>query len=245
MSASCSSTSSDSGARSCRPWLTEPRLPVSVRIAWRLSGPPSGASTPVPGGGCPGPSRSAWGCTPATARRSSSSWRVSWAFRAAVAATPISTATRTTSATVVRTSREVRDAKRARIPCSARRLEHVAGAPHRVDHRAPAGVDLLAQVGDVELDDVGLAAEVVVPHPVQDLRLGQHPLGVAHEEAQQLELGGGELDELVGAADLVAVLVEHEVADVEGGLALGLSGTGPAHQRTQPGHDLLQREGLG
>src|SRR5689334_1540388 len=63
-------------------------------------------------------------------------------------------------------------------------FEHVARATHGVDHRGPAGVDLLAQVGDVELDDVRLPAEVVVPHPVQDLRLGEHPLRVAHEEAQ-------------------------------------------------------------
>src|SRR6476620_2543042 len=68
-------------------------------------------------------------------------------------------------------------------------FEHVARAAHGMDHGCPACVDLLAQVGDVELDDVGLPAEVVVPHPVQDLGLGQHPLRVAHQEAQQLELG--------------------------------------------------------
>ena len=79
-----------------------------------------------------------------------------------------------------------------------------------------AGVDLLAKVGDVELDDVGLAAEVVVPHPVEDLGLGQHPLGVAHEVAEQLELGGGELDLGAGADHLVTVLVHRQVADRRG-----------------------------
>ena len=38
--------------------------------------------------------------------------------------------------------------------------------------------------------------EVVLPHPVEDLGLGQHATRVAHEEAQQLELGRGEGDEL-------------------------------------------------
>src|SRR4051794_16230893 len=62
----------------------------------------------------------------------------------------------------------------------ARRLDDVAGAADGVDQLRLDGVDLLAQVADVELDDVGLALEVVLPHPVEDLRLGQdHPL-VAH-----------------------------------------------------------------
>src|SRR5215218_5739441 len=105
--------------------------------------------------------------------------------------------TTATSVTAVRTSREVSDAKRRRLAgvagrtaMSADRLEHVASAAHRVDHRLAAGVDLLAQVGDVELDDVCLTTEVVVPDPVEDLCLAQHPSGVAHQVAQQLELGG-------------------------------------------------------
>src|SRR5262249_57960753 len=67
---------------------------------------------------------------------------------------------------------------------SARRLEDVADAADRVDQRRPAGVDLLPQVTDVQLDHVRLAAEVVVPDPVEDLRLGQHPARVAHEGPQ-------------------------------------------------------------
>src|SRR6266508_1174416 len=79
---------------------------------------------------------------------------------------------------------------------SAGGFEDIAGAPHRVDHRLPAGVDLLAQVGNVELDDVGLAAEVVAPHAIEDLGLGEHPPRVAHQEPEQLELGGSQGDPL-------------------------------------------------
>ena len=107
------------------------------------------------------------------------------------------------------------------------------------------GVDLLAQVGDVELHHVGLAAEVVVPDPVEDLGLAEHAAWVAHQEAQQLELGRGQTDLLAAPAHLVAVLVEHEVADVQRRLALRLARPGTSHQRSQPGHDLLQRERLG
>ena len=46
-----------------------------------------------------------------------------------------------------------------------------ASAAQGMDHRWTVGVDLLTQIGDVELDDVRLAAEVVIPHPVQDLCL--------------------------------------------------------------------------
>src|SRR5437016_2339482 len=65
-----------------------------------------------------------------------------------------------------------------------------------MDQGLPAGVDLLPQVADVELDHMGLPAEVIVPDPVEDLSLGQHPARVAHEEAQQLELRRGQLDQL-------------------------------------------------
>src|SRR5882724_1763492 len=79
-----------------------------------------------------------------------------------------------------------------------RRLQHVPDAADRMDERVTARVDLLAQVADVQLDSVRLAAEVVVPDPVQDLRLGQHPARVAHHEAQQLELGSGQVDQVPG-----------------------------------------------
>ena len=77
----------------------------------------------------------------------------------------------------------------------------------------PTVVQLLAQVADVELDDVTAAAEVVAPDPIQNLRLGQHHLRVAHQEAEQLELGGGQVDDLVAPLNLVRVLVHAQVAD--------------------------------
>ena len=82
-----------------------------------------------------------------------------------------------------------------------------------MDHGLTALVDLAAQIGDVELDDIGLAAEVVVPHPVQDLGLGQDAARVAHEVAQQLELRGGQVDRVLAAPHLVGVLVHGQVPD--------------------------------
>src|SRR5205807_10121406 len=58
----------------------------------------------------------------------------------------------------------------ARTSCR-RELQDVADTPHRVDQVGLPRVDLLAQVADVRLDDVRLAAEVVVPDMVEDLLL--------------------------------------------------------------------------
>src|SRR3984893_1825258 len=95
------------------------------------------------------------------------------------------------------------------------RLEYVAGAAQRMDHGVAPVVDFLAQIRDVQLDDVGPAAEVVTPHPVQDLRLAQYAFGVAHHESQELKLGGRQRDRLAGTGHLVALLGEHPVADDE------------------------------
>src|SRR4029453_8142785 len=106
--------------------------------------------------------------------------------------------------------------------------QYVSSATQRVNHRRAVGVDLLAEIGDVELDDVRLATEVVVPDAVQDLGLAEHSLRVAHQVAEQFELGRGELDLDAATAYLVAVLVEREIADNQGRVAPGQCGTAAA-----------------
>src|SRR5262245_63342913 len=69
------------------------------------------------------------------------------------------------------------------------RPDNIARSAVCMDHWFSACVDLLPQVGDVQLDHVGLAAEVVAPDPIEYLRLAQHPARIAHQEPQQLELG--------------------------------------------------------
>src|SRR5215212_9428496 len=91
---------------------------------------------------------------------------------------------------------------------SGRRAKYVSRPAHGVDHRWPVGVDFLAQVRDVELDHVGLAAEVVVPDPIKDLSLAEDAARISHQIAEQLEFGGGQLDLLPTADDFMAVLIE-------------------------------------
>src|SRR5690606_32980173 len=99
-------------------------------------------------------------------------------------------------------------ARALRPPHPAHHPPYRPRATPRVDHRLPAGVDLPAQVRDVQLDHVGLPAEVVRPDPVEDLRLAEHPPRIAHQVAQQLELGRREVDAPPRPRDLVTVLVE-------------------------------------
>src|SRR2546421_2824213 len=198
---------------------------------------------------------SSWSWWPACRVRSAAGY--SWAssrptcrwYTASVVATPITAHTAATSATTATSSRVRSDQpagpRRRRTARSVGGLEDIPRSAQRVDHRCAAGVDLLAEVRDVELDDVGLPAEVVVPDAVEDLRLAQHPARVAHEEAQQLVLGRGQGDDLAVPAHLVAVLVEGEVADGEDGVVGTGEGAGPAQQAAQPGHHLLQAERLG
>ncbi len=74
----------------------------------------------------------------------------------------------------------------------------------------------------------------------------QHPARVAHQVAQQLELGRGQLDRVAAAGHLVAVLVQREVADDQHRVVVRRrDGAAPAQQAAQPGDDLLEAERLG
>ena len=73
--------------------------------------------------------------------------------------------------------------------------------------------ELAAQVGDVGLDDGDFAVPVVFPHVVEYLHLGDHAPGVDDEVAQELELGGGQVDGDAGACDFVRVFVDDQVSD--------------------------------
>src|SRR5215467_16266344 len=106
--------------------------------------------------------------------------------------------------------------------------EHVPDAAQGVDQPRLGAVHLAAQHGYVRLDDPGVAAEVVVPHMVENLHLGQHPVRVAHEVAEQLELGRGKLYRLPGAPHFVAVLVEFQVGELQSRRRFGTVSPGAA-----------------
>ena len=126
----------------------------------------------------------------------------------------------------------------------SRLTQGVADQTDRVDDRGAGRLQLLAQVADVGLDHVAVPAEVVVPHVVEDLGLGQHVARIEEEEPEQVELGGGERDGLAGPGHLVGVLVHLDVGEREDALVLGLA-PDAAQDGMHPGHDLGQGERLG
>ena len=96
-------------------------------------------------------------------------------------------------------------------------LQHVADAAHRLDEtrRARFIFDLLAQVTDIHLDDIGLAHEVVAPDAIQDGLAIKHLAWMGHEEMEQIEFGRRQFDNAAIAFDLVRGLVQREIIDGE------------------------------
>ena len=76
-------------------------------------------------------------------------------------------------------------------------------------------IDFFAQATDVHIDQVGARVEVIAPdflenhHPREDLP------GVAHQEFQQLVLGGQQAQLLLAAAGFAGNQVEFEVRDAQ------------------------------
>ncbi len=60
-------------------------------------------------------------------------------------------------------------------------------------------IDLLAKIGDVRFDDGRVPAPIVLPHVIENLRLGQHAAFIVHEVAKKLVFGGAQVDWLSGS----------------------------------------------
>src|SRR5262245_56206945 len=90
--------------------------------------------------------------------------------------------------------------------------QDVAHPGHGVDERRP---HLAAQVADVGLDHAVVAAEVVLPHVIQDLPLRQHPARVGHQVPQQRVLRRRQIQQAARPGHLVRVLVDAQVGVAE------------------------------
>src|SRR5262245_54033607 len=98
------------------------------------------------------------------------------------------------------------------------RLEPVPEAPQRCDVTASErSVHLLAQVADIDLDDVVVALVIESPHGVEDRLLRVNDAHVAHQELEQRELPCGEFDDRCATAADPGSGVQLEVADPEHG----------------------------
>src|SRR5262245_38166446 len=81
-----------------------------------------------------------------------------------------------------RLNRRVRTWLRRRSRTCAR-LHPVAHATHRLDRRGvTAEAQFFAQIVDIDVHDIGLGIELVIPHRLGDARARDGAAGVAHEE---------------------------------------------------------------
>jgi O-antigen/teichoic acid export membrane protein len=79
--------------------------------------------------------------------------------------------------------------------------------------RSVAPVDLLAQVGDVDVDDVVVAEPVRSPHALAQRRSTEHHPRSLGERLEDVELDAGELDGLAGHLHVAGQGPEHEITE--------------------------------
>src|SRR5215218_6778890 len=149
----------------------------------------------------------------------------------------------TMTATVRRTRTE--DAARSTVSAGGQvgGPEAVALAPDRLEVGAiERSVDLAPEIPDVHLDHVGVALEVLAPHPLEQLLLADDLAGVAEQGLEEGELAGRQRDVDVAAAAAAGDDVEGEVAELERLEVV----VGPAPgERLEAGDQHHERERLG
>src|SRR5262245_45497108 len=94
------------------------------------------------------------------------------------------------------------------------RTEAISGAaPRMQQRRGKALVYLLAKTADVDVDDVRLGVEVVVPDPFKQHGTRDYLAGVAHQVLEQAKLPRLQLDRLAGALHGPRQQVHLEIAN--------------------------------
>src|SRR5262249_25766817 len=109
------------------------------------------------------------------------------------------------------------DPRYAAAVVSCRGVELVAHAPHDLDVRWPARValDLLAQSANVHRDRALITEEVAVPDGVEQLVAAERLPTVSHEEVQQVELLGGQIDGQVHHVHRSVVRIQANIATTQ------------------------------
>src|SRR5580692_6070462 len=126
---------------------------------------------------------------------------------------------------------------------SSIRSQHEARPADIHDQRRRAFcVDFFPQVTDVDVDDVGLQREVILPDVLQQHRAGDHPPGMPEKVFHQPELARQQIDLGVAAMHGLFDQVHFEVANAQ---LRGAYIVKPAQQRIHPRDKLHHRERLG
>jgi len=97
-------------------------------------------------------------------------------------------------------------------------------------------VDLIANITDVYVDDIGVAVEIDAPDIDREVGSGDDPVPIAHQVFQQLKFLGCKFDRSAGPGYLLFVEVHFEV----GGFQDIAYGFGLSSSTLQKGPDLKQ-----
>src|ERR1700722_2793364 len=119
-------------------------------------------------------------------------------------------------------------------------VQHETGSTDIHDQRGAAPyVDLLAQIADVHVDDIGLEREVVVPHVLEQHRARDHLTGMAQEVLQKLEFARQQINPGASAMHRLFDQVHFKVANMQ---LRGAHVVEAAYQRFDPRGQLRHRE---
>lgn len=122
------------------------------------------------------------------------------------------------------------------------------GPPGRSPFRAPCAravaqriVQLAAQAPHGHFHHIGFAVEVHVPHLLGERRSGQHAPLAAHQQGEQGELLGGQVDPHAFTVAFACNQIEFQVGQFQHGVLLQRP---PALQGLHPRQQFGEREGL-
>src|SRR5262245_17422960 len=99
--------------------------------------------------------------------------------------------------------------------CSPISYEAVPETAHGPNRGVATSTELAPQAADVDLDDVGVALEVVFPDAVQHVVLREDPVRSPEEELEKVELARRELDFVAAAPHSAGVRIDTQLAEFE------------------------------
>ena len=87
-------------------------------------------------------------------------------------------------------------------------FKNIASAANGMDQLAPgAFIDLIAQIIDINVNDVRKGVEIDIPDMFNDHGAGEHPAGVGNQIFQQGIFLGGQLNAFAGAPPFIGKLL--------------------------------------
>src|SRR5215210_915158 len=138
-------------------------------------------------------------------------------------------------------ARAVNSVRRHRIGKFSSPPQRVTSPSHRADQALlSGGVHLPPQVADVDVNEVGRQAELLVPDAREEEIPGEHPPGILGHELEQFVFAGCKLYLPVGPSHPSGRGVDLEVGNTEYLVSLG-----PPEQRPDAGEQLLYVERFG